>query len=61
MEKFIKLSLLDSDSKMVNYQDYLSKVYPNTKARIIAILSISIPLSARKIYHKIKYLGYGLI
>ncbi len=40
---------------MVDYQRYLSKVYPNTKARIIALLSISAPLSAKSIYHKIKY------
>ena len=42
---------------MVDYQSYLSKVYPNTKARIIALLSISAPLSAKRTYHKIKYLG----
>ena len=42
---------------MVDYQRYLLKIYPSTKARIIALLSMSAPLSAKKTYHKIKFLG----
>jgi hypothetical protein len=42
---------------MVDYHNYLLKIYPNTKARIIALLSISAPLSARETYHKIRCFG----